>query len=782
MKKISISLCICLISFISFTQNSELNLTQSNSQNAKSDGIDIGTVQIQSPLSDYCGFDLLEPEVWYKNMGTETVNSFTASYRLDFYPLVVSSIEETILPGDSVLVTFDAVTVPAGNHSIQFGCSSPNGTTDSDPSNNSRSLSFNYSNGTHVLISIMTDNYGNETSWTLKNAANETVASGSNYANSTLNASLLCLPAGCYTFTINDSFGDGICAGYGDGYYLIENVNDETEIATGCDFNDTESAVFCIEFPTGLPLANLTHSQPNNCSGEVSFFDISSCNPTAESWLWNFGDGSTSTEQNPVHTYLSNGYYNISLQISNSIGNSTITVPNSVIIEKYLPPLVTDLHFCFGENVNFSSPNKETFEWYTSANGTTPDLTGSYISFANLQHDTTVYYQYFEEPEYYNFGLVDNSGLGGFFNFSIDRAVYFDALSDVTISKATVFASGAASRTFTLKNSGGTVLDTRVINIPDGESIIELNFEVPAGNDYAIHVNTANNLSYTGDYGGPDVGYPFTVPGIISIIANNYSNSFWYFFYNIEVFQGFGDGCISSREPANAILSPQSIDLGEDTTVCNGQGLILNAGSFVEYEWSTGSENQEIEVTESGDYFITATDQYSCVASGDINISIAAELVFNLLVTHPSEIGADDGSIEIEIISGSEPYEIVWSNSETDFTISNLAPNMYYYTITDYYECEHTGQIEIFSSVGINNNIVPNFEIFPNPAFDKISIYSQKNIKSVLITGVNGNEIIKTYPRNISKDIDVSYLPSGIYFIIIDTGEELARKKLIITK
>jgi PKD repeat protein len=782
MKNICITLCICLFSTISLGQNAEVHKSQFNCKNTKSEGVDIGAGTIQSPLSDYCGFEALEPAVYYVNYGTETINSFTASYRLDFYPLAVKNINETILPGDSILVTFDAVTVPSGNHSIQFGCSSPNSSTDTDPSNNSTSMSFSFSNGSEILISIMTDNYGYETSWVLINEFDETVASGDDYASSSLFTSLNCLPSGCYTFTINDSYGDGICAGYGDGYYLIEYVEDNTEIATGCDFAFTETAEFCIESPPGLPVANFTHAQPNNCDGEVSFFDISSCNPDADSWLWNFGDGNTSTEQNPVHTYLSNGYYNVSLQVTNINGSSQINIPNSVLIEKSLPPLVSDQHFCFGESVSFFSPDNEIFEWFSTENSSTPVQSSDNISFASLENDTTVYYQYFFEPVYNNFGLVDNSGLGGYFGFSIDRAIYFDALSDVTITQATVFASGAANRTITLKNSGGTVLDTRVISIPTGESIIDLNFEVPAGDDYAIHVNTANNLSYTGDYDGPNIGYPFTVPDLISITGNNFSDSFWYFFYNIEVKTGFGDGCNSSREPVHAIMSPHSIDLGADTTVCNGQSIVLNAGDFAEYQWSTGSTDQEIEVVETGEYYITATDQYSCEATGDINITIAEELAYNEIISHPSNIGANDGSIEIEIISGSAPFEITWSNSSTDLSISNLEPGIYTYTITDYYDCEYFGQIEIFSSVAYNNISDFDFEVFPNPASDKISIYYHSNIESIIITEVNGKELLRTCSKSLSDVIDVSNLPSGIYIITIDTGNELAKKKLVITK
>ncbi len=44
------------------------------------------------------------------------------------------------------------------------------------------------------------------------------------------------------------------------------------------------------------------------------------------SWLWDFGDGTTSTEQNPSHTYTSAGYYTVTLTVSNSAGSYTVTM------------------------------------------------------------------------------------------------------------------------------------------------------------------------------------------------------------------------------------------------------------------------------------------------------------------------------------------------------------------------------------------------------------------------------------------------------------------------
>jgi PKD repeat protein len=61
-----------------------------------------------------------------------------------------------------------------------------------------------------------------------------------------------------------------------------------------------------------------------NCALQVcSFLDGSGGGPT--SWLWNFGDGNTSTDQLPTHTYDDPGVYTVSLTVSNDGGTTTDT-------------------------------------------------------------------------------------------------------------------------------------------------------------------------------------------------------------------------------------------------------------------------------------------------------------------------------------------------------------------------------------------------------------------------------------------------------------------------
>jgi PKD repeat protein len=63
----------------------------------------------------------------------------------------------------------------------------------------------------------------------------------------------------------------------------------------------------------------------------VSFTDTSTGQPT--SWSWNFGDGGTSTAQNPSHTYTTAGTYTVSLQVTNSTGTNTVTKSSLITVQ-----------------------------------------------------------------------------------------------------------------------------------------------------------------------------------------------------------------------------------------------------------------------------------------------------------------------------------------------------------------------------------------------------------------------------------------------------------------
>lgn len=108
-------------------------------------------------------------------------------------------------------------------------------------------LSWNQPGSVMLLgIEIMTDDWATETSWQITNSNGEIVSSVPMVSDAPIDFTVynweIELVPGDYTFTIFDSFGDGICCGYGEGYYslsLFGNV-----FASGGEFGAEESVSF----------------------------------------------------------------------------------------------------------------------------------------------------------------------------------------------------------------------------------------------------------------------------------------------------------------------------------------------------------------------------------------------------------------------------------------------------------------------------------------------------------------------------------------------------------
>ena len=110
-------------------------------------------------------------------------------------------------------------------------------------------------------------------------------------------------------------------------------------------------------FPAGIvaddkPTANLSATPRDACAKiDINFFDLSTGNITR--WLWDFGDGSTSTSQNPIHHYQDTGLFTIRLIVWNNNCADTITFTNYVHIN---PPIAA-----FASAFDCEAPRTFTF-------------------------------------------------------------------------------------------------------------------------------------------------------------------------------------------------------------------------------------------------------------------------------------------------------------------------------------------------------------------------------------------------------------------------------------
>ena len=155
--------------------------------------------------------------------------------------------------------------------------------------------------GEGLTVVLLTDNYPQETSWSLSDDNGTVVATGGPYETSAVEeVTLLCLEPGCYSFTVNDSYGDGICCAYGNGSYTLTlggNV-----LATGGDFADSETTEFCIESGIGCTDSDACNYEPNATTDDGSC-EYNSCLGCTDQAACNYDANATLDDGTCVSPY-----------------------------------------------------------------------------------------------------------------------------------------------------------------------------------------------------------------------------------------------------------------------------------------------------------------------------------------------------------------------------------------------------------------------------------------------------------------------------------------------
>ena len=227
--------------------------TQPNRPNTTTSGVcvelpsvdDDGSIQVNglNPGAPCSGE--VTPNIRVQNYGTVTLTSATISYDVDGGAPSTYNWTGNLAYGEFVDFDLPVINAGGGTHTFNVSISAPNGGADLRACNDTDSVDFegvdSYSETTEVRLTIVPDDYGSETTWTFTDGTN--TYSGGPYTdnNSTpINEVFPVTPDVCYTFTINDSFGDGICCDWGIGSYELR-TDDDTIIYAGGQFADSET-------------------------------------------------------------------------------------------------------------------------------------------------------------------------------------------------------------------------------------------------------------------------------------------------------------------------------------------------------------------------------------------------------------------------------------------------------------------------------------------------------------------------------------------------------------
>jgi len=303
------------------------------------------------------------------------------------------------------------------------------------------------------------------------------------------------------------------------------NVTLTTTDNAGCVNTATVTgAVQGIQLPTPAFISNAVLG----CVGDVFTF-TSQSSADAVNFLWNFGDGSTSTAQNPTHSYASVGNFTVSLTVSNSQGcDSTVTVANYINIQHPVASFTAFPTFAF-----------------------CPPLL---VSFTDQSSSDAVGWQW-------NFGNGSSSTIRNPSHIYNQSGVY-------TVTLVVTNANGCTDTIVMpdLITLSGPVGDFSFFPDTVGCPPYEITYQS----------NATNATQYTWDFGdgslgnGPTATHTYTEIGafIPSLILRD------------------NNGCTFTYQSADTlVVAPLGVNAGNDVTICQGDVVQLGASGGDTYSW-----------------------------------------------------------------------------------------------------------------------------------------------------------------------------------------------------
>jgi hypothetical protein len=329
-------------------------------------------------------------------------------------------------------------------------------------------------------------------------------------------------------------------------------------------------------------------------------------------------------------------------------------------------PPTAEAFTCGADATSLRGTGNGTLFWYSAAQGGNLVAVGNNTSTAFKPADKTYYAALNDLSAKVGLASKNFAGANGGYN-QFTPAVFFTAQVPFVFEKARLYVGNSGTVTFTVSTLTGNpvssvTLDVTATRTPpapgavpndatDQGAVYDLNLTVPAPGNYQISIQYGEGATvYRNNAGiGAANGYPYTVPGVMSITGNEANPLAYYYLYDIQL---KALGCPSPRVAVTATDSPEAtavVTPAGPTTFCLGGSVVLNgagSGTGMSYQWFrngvavAGATSSNYTATLAGDYTLLVANGNGCSkTSAPVAVKVSQlPTVYNIAAASPTEI------------------------------------------------------------------------------------------------------------------------------------------------
>ncbi len=454
--------------------------------------------------------------------------------------------------------------------------------------------------------------------------------------------------------------------------------------------------------------------------GTVSFNNTSSADDGIVGYLWNFGDGNTSSLLSPVNIYLTSGTFTVSLTITTLNGCVNSTTQNITINALPVANAGADITICLGSSTILNGSGGVTYLWSPATGLNNPNI-------ANPIATPTV-------TTTYTLSVTNAAGCQATDVVTITTEQLTVDLNTApstctsTSGSATAVTNNSGTAPYSYAWSDGTTTSNQNYNgLPPGYIAVTVTDAIgctATDSDWIglVGNNTDATFSYSGNYcldgnyidfnsnsngGGVNHIWDFGDSSLNSSLqdpSHSYASADTYSVIHIVI---KGIYCFDTTI-ATVIIYPSPIISGNTNDIScfgandGGIDITTSSGSIpFAYMWSDAGLTEDRTNLIPGNYTVTVTDIMGCQDSNSFLITEPSALI--LIESHNDVLcyGGNNASIDITVTGGTIPYSFIWNDGILTEDRSALIAGSYSVTVTDNNSCSTSITINIIEPASI---------------------------------------------------------------------------------